>query len=95
MRKQMIESAALEVAAQVRAVEESIESALIELAELVHDRRCSPLCAAVDNDFVSAGTPPQCRTVNGCVLPRPHPAAGLPHARRVGDFHHVCLHRRY
>lgn len=34
MRKQMMENAAYEVATQVRAVEESIESALIELAEL-------------------------------------------------------------
>ena len=34
MRKQMIENAAYEVASQVRAVEESIEAALIELAEL-------------------------------------------------------------
>ena len=34
MRKQMIENAAYEVATQVRAVEESIEAALIELAEL-------------------------------------------------------------
>jgi hypothetical protein len=34
MRKQMIENAAHEVATQVRAVEESIEAALIELAEL-------------------------------------------------------------
>lgn len=34
MRKQMMENAAFDVAAQVRAVEESIESALIELAEL-------------------------------------------------------------
>jgi uncharacterized protein YukE len=34
MRKQMIETAAYEVATQVRAVEESIESALAELAEL-------------------------------------------------------------
>lgn len=34
MRKQMIEDAAFEVATQVRAVEESIESALTELAEL-------------------------------------------------------------
>jgi hypothetical protein len=34
MRKQMIENAAYDVATQVRAVEESIESALIELAEL-------------------------------------------------------------
>ncbi len=34
MRKQMIEQAALEVATQVRAVEDSIESALVELAEL-------------------------------------------------------------
>jgi hypothetical protein len=34
MRKQMIENAAYEVATQVRAVEESIESALTELAEL-------------------------------------------------------------
>lgn len=34
MRKQMIENAAFEVATQVRAVEDSIEAALIELAEL-------------------------------------------------------------
>ena len=34
MRKQMIENAALEVATQVRAVEDSIEAALAELAEL-------------------------------------------------------------
>jgi ribulose kinase len=34
MRKQMIENAAYEVAAQVRTVEESIETALAELAEL-------------------------------------------------------------
>jgi hypothetical protein len=34
MRKQMIESAALEVATQVRAVEDAIEGALAELAEL-------------------------------------------------------------
>jgi hypothetical protein len=34
MRKQMIENAALELATQVRAVEDSIEAALAELAEL-------------------------------------------------------------
>jgi len=34
MRKQLIENAAHDVATQVRTVEESIESALIELAEL-------------------------------------------------------------
>ena len=34
MRKQMMENAAYEVATQVRAVEESIEAALIEIAEL-------------------------------------------------------------
>lgn len=34
MRKQMIENAAYEVATQVRAVEESIDSALVEIAEL-------------------------------------------------------------
>lgn len=34
MRKQMIEDAAYEVATQVRAVEDSIETALIELADL-------------------------------------------------------------
>lgn len=34
MRKQMIESAAFDVATQVRTVEESIEAALAELAEL-------------------------------------------------------------
>jgi hypothetical protein len=34
MRKQMIENAAFEVATQVRAVEDSIEAALAEIAEL-------------------------------------------------------------
>ncbi len=34
MRKQMIENAAYEVATQVRAVEETIETALVALAEL-------------------------------------------------------------
>jgi len=34
MRKQMIENAAHEVATQIRSVEESIEAALVELAEL-------------------------------------------------------------
>lgn len=34
MRKQMIETTALEVATQVRAVEDAIEAALAELAEL-------------------------------------------------------------
>jgi hypothetical protein len=34
MRKKIIEQSALEVATQVRAVEDSIEAALIELAEL-------------------------------------------------------------
>jgi hypothetical protein len=34
MRKQMMENAAYEVATQVRAVEDSIEAALMELAEL-------------------------------------------------------------
>ena len=34
MRKQSVENAAFEVATQVRAVEESIEAALVELAEL-------------------------------------------------------------
>lgn len=34
MRKQMIENAAYEVATQVRAVEDSIEAALFEIAEL-------------------------------------------------------------
>ncbi len=34
MRKQMIESAAFEVATQVRAVEDAIEAALAEIAEL-------------------------------------------------------------
>ena len=34
MRKQMMENAAYEVASQVRAVEDSIEAALVELAEL-------------------------------------------------------------
>ena len=34
MRKQMIENAAYEVATQVRAVEDSIDAALVEIAEL-------------------------------------------------------------
>jgi hypothetical protein len=34
MRKQMIENAAYEVATQTRAIEDTIESALVELAEL-------------------------------------------------------------
>lgn len=34
MRKQMMENAAFEVASQIRAVEESIDAALAELAEL-------------------------------------------------------------
>jgi len=34
MRKKMMENAAYEVATQIRAVEESIEAALVELAEL-------------------------------------------------------------
>jgi hypothetical protein len=34
MRKQMLENAAFEVANQVRAVEESIDSTLVEIAEL-------------------------------------------------------------
>ena len=34
MRKQMVENAAYEVATQIRAVEDSIEAALAELAEL-------------------------------------------------------------
>ncbi len=34
MRKQLIESAAFEVATQVRAVEDAIEAALAEIAEL-------------------------------------------------------------
>ncbi len=34
MRKQMIENAAFEVATQVRAVEDTIDSALVEIAEL-------------------------------------------------------------
>jgi len=34
MRKQMMENAALEVAAQIRAVEECIDSAIAELADL-------------------------------------------------------------
>ena len=52
MRKQMIENAAYEVATQVRAVEDSIEAALIELAELqtrmVHAR------AATNAGFVDS-----------------------------------------
>ena len=52
MRKQMIENAAYEVATQVRSVEESIEAALGELAELqsrmVHAR------AVTNAGFVSS-----------------------------------------
>lgn len=52
MRKQIIEDAAFEVAAQVRAVEESIETAFAELAELqsrmVHAR------AATNAGFVNS-----------------------------------------
>jgi hypothetical protein len=47
MRKQMIENAAYEVATQIRAVEESIEAALGELADLqakmVHARPITPV----------------------------------------------------
>ena len=50
MRKQMIENAAYEVATQVRAVEDSIEAALAELAELqarmVHAPSPSPASAS-------------------------------------------------
>ena len=52
MRKQMMENAAYEVATQVRAVEESIEAALTQLAELqsrmVHAR------AATNAGFVTS-----------------------------------------
>ena len=49
MRKQMIENAAYEVATQVRAVEDSIDAALTEIAELqsrvMHVRIRSPASA--------------------------------------------------
>ncbi|HYU97061.1 MAG TPA: hypothetical protein VE989_12960 [Sphingomicrobium sp.] len=55
MRKQMMENAAYEVATQVRAVEESIEAALTELAELqlkmVHAR------SATNAGFVASHAP--------------------------------------
>ena len=52
MRKQMIENAAYEVATQVRAVEESIESALIEIAEL--QTRMVRARAATNAGFVTS-----------------------------------------
>jgi predicted TIM-barrel enzyme len=52
MRKQMIENAAYEVATQVRAVEESIEAALIELAEL--QTRMVRARAATNAGFVTS-----------------------------------------
>jgi hypothetical protein len=62
MRKQVIEHAALEVATQVRTVEDTIEGALIEIAELqakmVHAR------AATRAGFFNT-TPPS----NNCPWP--------------------------
>jgi len=52
MRKQMMENAAYEVATQVRTVEESIESALIELAEL--QTRMVRARAATNAGFVTS-----------------------------------------
>jgi predicted TIM-barrel enzyme len=52
MRKQMIENAAYEVATQVRAVEESIEAALIVLAEL--QTRMVRARAATNAGFVTS-----------------------------------------
>ncbi|MBB3764427.1 hypothetical protein [Sphingomicrobium lutaoense] len=50
MRKQMIENAAFEVATQVRAVEDSIETALAEIAELqsrmIHARSTARIATA-------------------------------------------------
>jgi hypothetical protein len=47
MRKQMIENAAYEVATQVRAVEDSIDAALVEIAELqARMMRASAVAAA-------------------------------------------------
>jgi hypothetical protein len=70
MRKQMIENAAYEVATQVRAVEESIEAALVELAELqlkmVHARSVS------NAGFVDSHAPFEqlAATTNGLVAAR-------------------------
>jgi hypothetical protein len=54
MRKQMIENAAFEVATQVRAVEESIEAALIGIAEL--QTRMVNARAVTNAGFVSTHT---------------------------------------
>ncbi|MES2119865.1 MAG: hypothetical protein V4513_04745 [Pseudomonadota bacterium] len=52
MRKQMMENAAFEVATQVRAVEESIEAVLVELAEL--QTRMVRARAATNANFVAS-----------------------------------------
>ena len=70
MRKQMMENAAYQVATQVRAVEESIEAALAELAELqskmVHAR------SVTNAGFVSshAAFEQLGATVNGLIAAR-------------------------
>lgn len=54
MRKQMIENAAFEVATQVRAVEDSIENALAEIAELqarmIHARGVTRVATATGHE---------------------------------------------
>ena len=54
MRKQMIEHAALEVATQVRAVEDTIDTALVEIAELqsrmARIRSVAPIGVATGHD---------------------------------------------
>ena len=54
MRKQMIEHAALEVATQVRAVEDTIDAALVEIAELqsrmARIRSVAPIGVATGHD---------------------------------------------
>ena len=70
MRKQMMENAAYEVATQIRTVEESIEAALAELAELqlkmVHAR------AVTNAGFVSSHAPFEqlAATTNGLISAR-------------------------
>jgi hypothetical protein len=70
MRKQMIENAAYEVANQVRAVEESIEAALAELAELqtkmVHARSVTNAGFAATH----AAFEPLAATISGLITAR-------------------------
>lgn len=80
MRKQMIEDAAFNVATQVRALEESIESALVELAELqtrmVHAR------AATNAGFANS---------HAAFMPLADIATGLINARGAIAHCHTAL----